>query len=68
MIGISIETFWQDDKAEGETCKNCKKEIKGVKWVLMLQVGDPLTSPAVPFNLIYCTLCKLAWDKSSNLE
>lgn len=59
MNELTIQVVFQDDEANGEICDNCHCEIKGTKYVMMVQVGGP--EEATP-AATYCILCKLEWD------
>lgn len=58
--GITIQLIFQETEADGEICTSCGKEIKGIKFVPMVQVGGPMN--AVPVNCSWCILCKNKWD------
>jgi hypothetical protein len=60
---ISFTIIFIDQDSEGEICSLCKKEIKGKKWVMMLDFGDPVNFPPHPFNQLFCTICKINIEK-----
>lgn len=62
-LGIQIELSFQETEANGEICIACHNEIKGTKYVLMLQVGDPLIYPPNATECEYCILCKLDFER-----
>ncbi len=59
-----ISVIFVDDEPGGEVCDICKQEIKGRKWEMFLDFGDPQTS--VPLDQTYCTRCKIQFEKNDN--
>lgn len=59
MIGIQI--VFEEMPPDGSECLGCKEIIKGTMHVGMIQVGGPENAKPVE-KLLFCTLCKLAWD------
>jgi hypothetical protein len=57
-MNFSFQIIFIDQDAEGEECSNCKVEIEGTKWTMMLDFGDPVNFPPYPFLFIFCTECK----------
>jgi hypothetical protein len=60
---FSFSIIFIDDDAKGETCSLCKQEIKGKKWVMLLDFGDPVNFPPHPFDKYFCTICKINLEK-----
>lgn len=52
-----LQVIFVDDEPGGEYCSLCKEEIKGKKWEMFLDFGDPQTS--VPLDQVFCTPCKI---------
>ena len=60
---FSIQIIFIDLDSEGEVCALCKKEIKGVKWVMMIDFGDPVNFPPDAFDEHpFCTICKIEFE------
>jgi hypothetical protein len=59
---FSISIIFIDQDSEGEECSICKQEIKGKKWVMMLDFDDPVNFPPHPFDKYFCTLCKIEFE------
>jgi hypothetical protein len=62
MLSIGIEVFFQEDTPNGEDCSGCAKEILTTRWVLMMQVGDPLSFAPTAMHIVYCTECKEEYE------
>jgi len=61
---FSISIIFIDQDSEGETCDLCKQPIKGKKWIMMLDFGDPVNFPPDVFDdKVFCTLCKNKVEK-----
>lgn len=60
---FSIQIIFVDEDSNGEICRQCKKEIKGKKWTMMIDFDDPVNFPPSPLNYVICTLCKLEFEK-----
>lgn len=58
---FSISIIFIDEDSNGEICDGCKDEIKGKKWTMFLDFGDPQTS--IPLDQVYCTICKITFEK-----
>ena len=60
---FSISIIFIDQDSEGEVCHLCKKEIKGKKWIMFLDFGDPVNFPPEAFDKVFCTICKVNFEK-----
>ncbi len=59
---FSLSIIFIDQDSEGEICALCKKEIKGKKWIMFLDFGDPAESH--PYDdKPFCTICKVNFEK-----
>lgn len=63
-LSAEINVSFQSDEPTGDLCTGCGDIIKGTRWVMMIQVGDPLINPPEVMDVVYCTLCKLEFEKS----
>lgn len=66
MISFQISIIFVDEDSDGEICSTCGKEIKGKKWIMMLDFGDPVNFPPHPFDKVFCTICKIDFERSKN--
>jgi hypothetical protein len=62
-LNFGFQIIFIDQEPEGENCKICKQEIKGKKWVMMLDFGDPVNFPPEPLDTVICVTCKLKMEK-----
>jgi hypothetical protein len=61
---FSLSIIFIDQDSEGEVCHLCKKEIKGKKWIMMIDSGDPVNFPPDAFDEHpFCTICKIEFEK-----
>lgn len=59
---ISIRIIFEELPANGEICSECNKEIKGTKYVMLLDFGDPVNFTPEPLTTL-CIICKLKFEK-----
>ena len=59
---FSLSIIFIDQDSEGEVCDLCKKPIKGKKWIMMLDFGDPVNFPPDAFDQSFCTICKIEFE------
>ena len=57
-----FQIIFIDQDSKGELCSICKQEIKGKKWVIMLDFGDPLSNLPKPLDRVFCTECKIQFN------